>query len=588
MITSKPRLYYNTKLRVGDVLDHTSLLNSATYIGFDDHIGLQDYFLTSFKLKATWDQVKNADYMKFGNAYYWITPVMINDNCAKIYCQLDPITTLGGALECTYRGGRVKRYHPSNAERTNYFSNVIDEPVGCSQILKASTVSNWSMTNGNQAINLIACTVDLSDTTTSLSPNVDQQALVFSGDVGITPGTDKYTVVIPKPPAPAQYTTFYGFDGETRTVGFGLYNANDATVKKNLQYIRALGLSDAVLFSYTIPLGAVSPLVEGANGHITSIGQSYASASGDLGWRTATSDSVETGMTLPSYGGDASKLFYKSYVLHTSYIIRGRLSGDIKQFKASEIHNNQNVEFMWVADPQYGGTAYCGPRWFYGSDNPLYRLANSAKGLPWKEVPITFEGSSGSLWSQNNYHIQQSEIVRGGGRWDMLKSQADIGLASNVSGIGAMAWAGIKAAFGQGTYEENIAQAPMNMDPREYQSAKEKAAYLQSQVVAPDLSCAPAHGLQSFIQNGFDIIKLMPTNSDLENINNFFIKYGYAVPNIAFNSSMLSTRTDFNYIEVSDIEIVSATNNAGRKIMEAASAQLEGGCRIWHQLPSVS
>ena len=260
----------------------------------------------------------------------------------------------------------------------------------------------------------------------------------------------------------------------------------------------------------------------------------------------------------------------------------------MKQFKASEIHDNQNVEFMWVADPQYGGTAYCGPRWFYGSENPLYRLANSAKGLPWKEVPITFEGSSGSLWSQNNYHFQQSEILRGRNNWEWLKQHGSEGIETNLMGAWATASGALASWWSGESYENIMKNVPANMDPINYQNAKEKAAYLQSQVVAPDLSCAPAHGLQSFIQNGFDIIKLMPTNSDLENINNFFIKYGYAVPNLAFNSSMLSTRSDFNYIEVSDVEIVSATNNAGRKIMEAAAAQLEGGCRIWHQLPSVS
>lgn len=584
MITSKPRLYYNTGITPNQVLAHSSLLNNASYRDFDDHIGLQDFFLTSFKLKATWDEVKEADYMKFGNAYYWITPKMINDNCCRIYCQLDALTSLGGALECTYSGGVVHRYQPATAERTDYFANIVDEPIGCSQILRARTVANWSMTNGNSPVRLIASTVDLSDTTTSLSPNTDQQALVFSGDIGITPGADKYTVVVPKPPAPAQYTTFYGFDSESRTVGFGLYDATNATVKKNLQYIRALGLSDAVLFSYEIPLGAVSPIVADANGHITSIGQSYASASGDLGWRTAATDSITSGFgTIPT-GGDPTSLYYKTYSVYTSYVIRGRLSGDIKQFKASEIANNNTIEFMWVADPQFGGTSYCAPRYFYNSDNVYYRIANAAKGLPWKEVPISYNGASGSLWSKNTYAMQQGEKIRNGSGWDYVKNQTGAGILSNLAGLGSYMTAGLMTLKNGGSFEEYLQQMPANMDPRDYQNAKEKAAYLQSQVVAPELSCSPAVGLQSFIDNGFDIIKLMPTDSDAQMINDYFKRYGYAVPNKPFDISMMQTRNDSNYIEVSGVEIMDATVNAGKTIRDAAAAQLQAGCWVKHTL----
>lgn len=590
MITAKPRLYYSTGIGPNDVLDNTNLLNNKTYRDFDDHIGLQDFFLTSFKLKAQWDDVKNADYMKFGNAYYWIQPKMLNENCALIYCQLDPITSLGGTSKLNYRGGRVKRYHPESAVQNNAFANIMDEPIGCSQILVARTVANFSPSNGNSSVNVIASTVKLDDPNVDLSSTTDHAALVFSGDIGVSPSNpDKYTVVIPNPPAPATYTTFYGFDSEARTIGFGLYDADNTTVKKNLQYIRALGLSDAILFSYTVPLGAVSPVVKDANGHITSIGQSYASASGDKGWRIAANDDVRSGFT--NFG--AAEVFEKLYSLYTSYVIRGRLSGDIKEFKAREIiESNYNVQFDWVADPQYGGTVYCGPTKFYGSNDPLYRLANSAKGLPWKDVPISSTLPSGALWNRNQYAMQQSEIVRGGGRWDWLKNSAGEGIVANASGLWGMAVSGVGQLLNNvspenfRSYSEIQKMMPANMDPRAYQQAKEKASYLQSYVVAPELSCSPALGLQTFLNNGFDIIKLMPSDADQVRMNNFFARYGYAVPNIPFETWMLSTRNDFNYIEVDDLEVLPSANayDAGQQIRNAAAAQFAGGVRILHTL----
>ena len=74
MITAQPRLYYNTKLTPGNVLDYTSRLNSATHRDFQDHVFIQDLNLPKIKLKATWNDVKNADYCKINNTYFniWI------------------------------------------------------------------------------------------------------------------------------------------------------------------------------------------------------------------------------------------------------------------------------------------------------------------------------------------------------------------------------------------------------------------------------------------------------------------------------------------------------------------------------------
>lgn len=580
MITAKPRLYYNTGIKWGYCLAYKSLLDTKTYRDFDDHVGLQDYFLTSFKLKADWDDVKNADYMKFGNGYYWIKPQMINENCALIHCTLDPITTIGGALACDYDGGIIKRAHPKAAQQNDYYANMCDEPVGCSQILRAIPYT-FNMTAQTATVNAIASTVDLSDTTTSLSPNTEQDALVFSGEIGLTSNPEKYTVVIPKAPAPAIATQYRAFGSNYFTQGFGLYDASNATVQHNLEYIRSLGLSDCILFSYIIPQNMIFPITISANGHIDAIGQSYYQTPADLGWRGATTLDITDDM--PSMSGQEQ--FYKCFSLYTSYIIRGRLSGDMKEFKASEIRHpsTSSIEFSWNADPQYGGTSYCAPSYYQQSDDPYLRIGNAVKGLPWKETPIAIGGATNELWSRNQYAMANSERVRSGSTWDYLQANAGTGIMSNLSGLTVTLWDMARGAINP-NYQ--APSRPMNLDPKDYLDAKTKAEYLQNQVQAPLLTSSPAIGLQSFIQNGFDIFHVCPVASDIVNINEFFKRYGYAQPNIKFDKSWITSRNDFNYIEVADIKIrkTASTVDVGKSIIEAAQAQLEGGVTILHSL----
>ena len=124
------RLYYDTGLGVGDVLYDNSILNSANYTDFESHWDFQELFLTSLKLKATWDQVANADYLRYGSAYYWITGIsMINENNAELFLQLDPITTLHGMNNIHFIDGEgiIKRAHPL---ADGDFDNLLPEPIG--------------------------------------------------------------------------------------------------------------------------------------------------------------------------------------------------------------------------------------------------------------------------------------------------------------------------------------------------------------------------------------------------------------------------------------------------------------------------
>ena len=115
MALTRTRLYYGTGFGVGDTPYYSSILDTASYRDFESHFDLQELFLTSIRLKATYDQVESADYLRFGSAYYWITGIsMINVNTAELYLELDACATCHGIgnIDFVEGEGIIERAHP--------------------------------------------------------------------------------------------------------------------------------------------------------------------------------------------------------------------------------------------------------------------------------------------------------------------------------------------------------------------------------------------------------------------------------------------------------------------------------------------
>lgn len=568
MITTTITLYYNTKIGPSDIIDDPSLLSSATSLTLEDHVFLQDINLTSFKLKATWSQVKNADYCKINNSYYFIiNRRMLNENCALLTIMLDALTTLGGPKNLNYTGGIITRAH---AKTDNVLNNICDEPIGCSQILRA--VHN-EIGIGTGSLNVIASTLNLSDA--EIDPDdttTFRDAYVFNTEIGVGEAAENYSVVIPKTPAQAIATTIFGMTGATQTVGYGLYNFDNEVVQKNLHYIRSLGLSDCILFSYQIR-GSFTKTE--TNGHIDSI------TSSNNFDQIVFNFNIET--DYPS-----TVLNKKTYATHNSWVLKSILSGDQKEFRVSDLisPNTFYGGFAVDADLQYNGRPYISPSQIGGDPSLGIRIGNSVKGAPWKDMPIAFTSPSGSQWAKNDYAIQHANIERSVFSSTFSSASGgfeNFGVSSDlITAIGSGLLGGLETIRTMGA--ENLKG---NLDNRKFQHAQNAAKLLQARVVAPDLSTAPALGLQTLIQNGFSAIHLLPHETDIAAIDKFYTYYGYAQPNIVFDKTYLSGREHFNYISASDIHIID-NGNFGMDIIESAEAQLNGGVRIWHHLPTAA
>ena len=106
------RVWSNTGFNSINIPDSPSLLDSlpsATYPALDL---LQNRFLTSIRIRATFDQVKNADFCKLGDFYYFVDGVtMTSGDVAVLGLIPDFITSAGGVGSLSILDGVTSRVH---------------------------------------------------------------------------------------------------------------------------------------------------------------------------------------------------------------------------------------------------------------------------------------------------------------------------------------------------------------------------------------------------------------------------------------------------------------------------------------------
>ena len=571
-------LYYNTGFDPENIPDSPSLLNSCEKTTLAVHFDLQDLFLTTIDLNIQWDNVKDADYLKFGNAYYFILGIkMINVNNARLYLQLDALTTMGGPNALSYNGGIVEQCH----QNTDVLGdNIIEPAIGCSEILTATSFSTDINISGAQ---IVGSTLDLTATNSISQTTGIGEATAYQTDIGMSGNPDIYTVVVPKSLPPAQPTALgLGAVVNDYTSGFGYYDYNNQTVKDNIQYLRELGIEGALLYSYTIPSGGYTE----TNGHIDSI---------DILKLTST-----IAASLPATATTISN--NKTKITYTKIVGQNVLSGDSHTFEPMDVinPNTGTFDFNIYSDFQYGGRMYMYPVAYKGQFLAGHsRLALSVKSLPWKEFPIAFNTMSGSLWAQNQYAFDRGDVQKFYANPQKAATRAGESLVANASGLSRSVNELMELAGGSRSIRnpwtnpdiEGLAQwrkefpAAGNMDAKAYDYAKVDAAYGQKQVIAPDLSCSPAFGLQNTITDQFHVWILRPTDNDLAKIDLYYTQYGYPQGGKIFNKNMLSGRSKFNYIRMSSVEITRGSG-FGIAIRREAERALVAGVRIWHVLPT--
>ena len=190
-------------------------------------------------------------------------------------------------------------------------------------------------------------------------------------------------------------------------------------------------------------------------------------------------------------------------------------------------------------------------------------------------------------YMNNDYIINknnaQNEYWREYGNWGGVTNMVQGFLAGSTAGVqGGL----IGALMGGASHVGKLLQEGFNggatlknqLTEQSYELAKRK-------ITVPELSTQPMTGLDSVFGEGLTCEMIGPTANDLRRFDNYFDRYGYAMAGTVFNKAYLSGREYCNYIQASDVHIISDDNNFGLATVQEAERQLNNGVRIWHTKP---
>lgn len=578
------RLYYNTGFdNPIDIPDSPALLDSCFYRDISGHWNYQDFYLNEVKINCTYDIVKNAEYIKYGNAYYKITNInMINENCASLSLDLDALTSMGGPSHLNYDDGIITRAHCLD---DTLFSNICEEPIGCREELKLEDLGVIGGAGSDDEYTIIVSPVALN----IADPEANAQSITFYDGLG------NATVDVPKCPiqSPSTEVALTLPNGtkqyDSKQLGYymlGHSASDDVLLNKNLDYLRSLGLESAVLYCYNVPEDYI-------HSNITTIGPYIEHIQGNLIRGTAQGANIKNG-----YSNIQNN---KTYYMFNSFIIRSNTSGDMKEYKASELWDSTHfnnlsaqINFNVLADPQYGGRPYCFPEYYHGEklNNPTYQ---SVAGLQWYDLPIVYTRASGERFNYNNYKLNEGGIKlnamsdpKTGISRHLRKLEQATGLGNYMDLGGLTGSMDPSKVNDYGIFSTGSAASMYGgLTKTDYKLTSAEIEYEQSRVVAPELSSTPAQGLQRFIKNDFELYRMRPSDRDISAIDKYFTMFGYAQPNIVFDKAYLSGRQNFNYIKCSGVKITrdSISDPFGLAVKAKAEEQLNNSVRIWHTLP---
>lgn len=581
------RIYTNTGFNSINVPDSPALLNSMSHVDLPVLDLNQERFLPYVNLKTTWDAVKNADYCKVGDFFYFIANIsMTSADVAQVTLTPDFITSAGGFGALEILGGMTSRVHVANdafglyGEEDPYMSPAYDM-----DIMSDTTSGDFS---GGEPRTFVETTLDLEELGVMYQGSKSQRAIT-----AVDPERgDDYFVTYPVVESLQKKTKYYasigtsGLATELRSVdGQGLYQTEkgygkDQQIKDGIAMARSLGIEQSISGKFSIPSRFVSG---GLNG-------GFVGAQIGLGGRVALSN-------LPFIYGSANnnRVFYGS---QSPYYICS-CAGNTLSAKAEEISIAGRVcpFVVYTADPRRTGKPYFrfDPMNGVEGNGNVDFFRNCVAGTQWQTVPMVLTEKSGSTIDMLNF--QASQAVR-----QQAIDQAALNLALGKMGnmaktaydfidFGKTADGGSYTTFSNGAIIRGAA-AEFTMEHlydqfiqrQAMQKAIETQQFQISQnVVTPTVMFGGTPDLMSeVLGNGFLAYRAIYKDADIARIDKILTAFGYKYTKV-LESSDFSNRRYFNYVEGSI-----SVGNLPKWWADGIAMQLAGGVRIWHVKPNHS
>lgn len=572
------RIYTNTGFNRGNVPGTEAALPTTGYLELEAVYKWQDRYSAEIRVKATWDQIKDADYLRIGvppsAAYYVITGVrMLNPQTAALMLTADPLMTAGGLTALNVAGGQVERAH---AGTDDLFGNIIPEPWTPSQrleILEKETISQGGGVEAGDNRNLVVCTCDLTK-----AQEYEAIAAAAAGDAG--------SVIFPKIPSmKGKSPTYFSVKiDESRGALYDMPNMwvfslgtrtnPDQEAIDNVAALRSMGIESAIVNSYVLPGGSIGSITED-QGYVKNIIGHYQE------W--------PSGFNYEYAQGVKNK---KVFALYNRFTAVSIVSGNSAEYEAHDLYSDDAAPtFLMKADPAPGGTVYLMPKNYQGSPCRYYEQA--VAGLPWLTAGVIYEGASGGALTlanaQRRNQVEQVNNQYSNLQADITKGRLEAeGFANAVGSAWNLDWGGVASSVIGTT--GSLIDNEISRNIRNYNSAVRMgdnlfSAARRAENVAPVLAFPVDINASSYFGNAFLVYHTVLSDADVQRFDRFLTMYGYAQDK-PLERSDLTNRRNYNYIKTRGA-LVTATGASMRENQDIAD-MLDAGVRIWHVTPSAA
>lgn len=568
-------IFSNTGFNPVNIPDSPALLNTYNGVSFPAMEIVQERFLRSVNVAAAWDTVKNADYCKVGDFYYFVNGItMVSPGTAQLALVPDFITSAGGVKAIQFLDGITKRHHVAKKDDT--FGAYIEEDSYMSPSKPLQIVaSGWKGGDDGNDETFMVSTLDLSEMGTD---GYEKKGSTF------TDPTSGETVTTPELDYSSQSTNYTVEDGKRSaflqgitTFRVGIDELTGANVARNL------GVETAITAQYAIPAKYVSDTPEGETGKRTSM--------------KGVKGTIET--TLPFEYAKVRNMRVLYGTLNKYGIITA--SGNKSDFNPEDIRGTDSTaKFQYITDVRPQGKPYFAPANYHGNTDIWGN--NPIGGEEWRDVPLVYTQKSGNV--QDAYDFASERNIGAKQREANVLSP----LVSGVEGGSSpRSWfSGLRGTIGKGMMDLSKWMTGTD-DPNAsitgrlgsflndtdwagaiYEMNRNRELYdygVSQTVVAPTVAFPYSDGtIRDYVGNNIYCYRYRLADSDVTKIDKILTMYGYA-DTAPLVPEFFTNRPQFNYVQATGVSIGGELPQWWKT---GIAEQLGAGVRVWHIKPSVS
>lgn len=578
------RIYRNSGFNAVNIPDSPALLD--TLGNYVDCYALdlnQERFLPIVKIRGDWASVKDTDYCKVGDFFYFVDDVqMIAGDVAQLTLTPDFITSAGGPGALEILDGVTDRVHVTDDSFGLYGA---DDPY-MSPSLDMDIVSATEDFSSTGFYTFVETTLDLA--MMGAWANLDNVPALTCKDTNVTlaDGTNPY-VVVPNVEYLAGETNYSvqiaGVNkGLTSLYGQGCYCLGDSSdagtqaLKKGIALARALGVDESISGIFSIPKRLINSATPGTfQSGMQGITESFT-------------------MPVPFRYGSANnnRVWYGSYSPYTLT----SAGGSSITANAEEIYNGStNPQVVCVSDPRRSGKPYFRFNPLNGiniQSNAMDFFRGSVAGKEWNNVPLVMTEKSGNLLDRINYDNSRMRADLDYAHNETNKEAFDAvnklnawtaGIAGGISGTGSGINFGSAISAGVAEYQNNLRYSQYQDKYNMQKAIDEQQLKISQNVNVPDVKFPVSPDLFAEITgNGCMVSRAVYKSADISRIDKILTAYGYKYAKV-LEASDFTNRTYFNYVSGSI-----TVGNLPRWWADGISAQIGTGVRVWHVKPNHS